>query len=215
MYLRLLFIFVLIGFSCGNTPADCPCDCDERAPDSTDRTAWQKPGIVLDVLGDLEEKVIADIGAGKGFFALRMAQLADRVIAIEVTTPYVDELLRLRELELPASQRGRMEPRLAPYDHPNLDPGEVDLVLFVNTFYNIQSAAYLRNVYPGLKTGGRVVIVDWKDKFFPYLPPDTPGRSERIAVGEVEGMLEAAGFELVESFDNKLEFQYIVVAEKR
>lgn len=214
MYLPLLFFVALLLSACTNA-TDCPCDCDSQPPDTSDRTAWQKPGIVLEALGDIEEKVVADIGAGQGFFALRMARLADRVIAVEVTTAYVDELLRLRQLELPGSQRGRLEPRLAPYDHPNLDDEEVDIVLFVNTFYNIQSTEYLKQVFPAVKPGGRVVIVDWKDRRFNFLPPNTPNRSERIAIGEVEDMLTAAGFQLVESYDAKLEYQYIVVAEKR
>lgn len=77
---RWLGLYLSLGiFSCQAAP-DCPCDCDEIGPEPIDRTAWQQPGAVIDILGNLEEKVVADIGAGEGFFALRLARLADRVI---------------------------------------------------------------------------------------------------------------------------------------
>ena len=214
MYSRLSLLLILFAYACVQPAPDCPCDCGEQLVEGSDRTAWQKPGTVIQTLGDLEEKVVADIGAGHGFFALRLARLADRVIAIDVTQENIDILASQRDLELPQGQRGRLEPRLAPYEHPNLAPEEVDAVLFVNTFYAIQSADYLRRVLPGMKPGARMVIVDWKDQSFEYEPPNIIPRSERIAIGETQDMLEEAGFRLVRSYDDALQFQYIVVAEK-
>ncbi|MEM6396735.1 MAG: methyltransferase domain-containing protein [Bacteroidota bacterium] len=193
---------------------ECPCDCDETGLELTDRTAWQQPGTVIDILGDLEEKVVADIGAGKGFFALRLARLADRVIAVEVEESFINSLNQLADLELPNAQRGRFEARLAPYENPNLKEEEVDVVLLVNTFYVIQSEEYLRQVYPSVKPGGRIVIVDWKDRFIDLRTPNLPERSDRISIGETERMLEGAGFKLVRSYDNLLDYQYVVVAER-
>ncbi|MEM8585448.1 MAG: methyltransferase domain-containing protein [Bacteroidota bacterium] len=204
-----------VAFMACQPAADCPCDCDELGPQPMDRTAWQQPGVVIDILGDLEEKVVADIGAGGGFFALRLARLADRVIAVEVEQSFINRLNNLADLELPNAQRGRFEARLAPYENPNLQAEEVDLVLLVNTFYVIQSEDYLRAVYPGLKPGGRIVIVDWKDRYIDLRTPNLPDRSERISIGETERMLEGAGFELVRSYDNLLDYQYVVVAEKK
>ncbi|MEL6393970.1 MAG: hypothetical protein AAFR97_14580, partial [Bacteroidota bacterium] len=63
---RWLGLYLSLGiFSCQAAP-DCPCDCDEIGPEPIDRTAWQQPGAVIDILGNLEEKVVADIGAGEG-----------------------------------------------------------------------------------------------------------------------------------------------------
>ncbi|MEM7571334.1 MAG: methyltransferase domain-containing protein [Bacteroidota bacterium] len=215
MYLRLLLLLPLLCLACVQPAADCPCDCDTLVIETSDRTAWQKPSVVIETLGDLEEKVVADIGAGHGFFALRLAQMADRVIAIDVTEENINILAEQRDLELPVGQRGRLEPRLAPYEHPNLEAEEVDVVLFVNTFYVIQSVDYLRRVIPGMKPGARLVIVDWKDQSFEFEPPNMVPRSARIAIGETQDMLEAAGFRLVRSYDDALRFQYIVVAEKQ
>ena len=48
------------------------------------RAIWQKPGLVIEKLGDISDKVIADIGAGTGYFSFRLAPRAKKVIAIEI-----------------------------------------------------------------------------------------------------------------------------------
>ncbi|PPK87410.1 methyltransferase family protein [Neolewinella xylanilytica] len=177
-----------------------------------ERHVWQKPGVVIDVLGDIEEKVIADIGAGEGFFARRLAPLADRVIAVEIDRRWIEYLDTVRKTELPQEMQVRLEPRLALPDDPMLSDREVDIVLFVNTLYLIENReAYLHKLLPALRPSGRIVIVDWKQE-------DTalgPDPVERIGLPDLGRMLNAAGFEIV-SVDNKtLDYQYIVVAERK
>src|SRR5690606_25963163 len=48
------------------------------------RVIWQKPDLVLSLLGNLKGKTVADIGAGTGFFAFRIANQGARVIAIDI-----------------------------------------------------------------------------------------------------------------------------------
>ena len=184
---------------------------DEEKRAGTERTLWQKPGLVIDALGDIEEKVIADIGAGRGFFAKRLAPLSDRVIAIDVDTSYINYLDTLRRLELPPRMRSRLEPRLAPPDDPNLAPNEVDLILIVNTIaYIPNQVRYLQKLMPALRRNGRIVIVDWKKK----LTPEGPSQEERIPLYQLERMLKAAGLHIVSTDDTTLEYQYIIIADK-
>ena len=184
---------------------------DETAGRERDRGYWQRPGAVMDAMGDLEEKVVADIGAGTGFFARRLAPIADRVIAVEVSDSLVSALRRLRDAELPQGHRSRLEPRLGKLDDPLLQDGEVDIILFVNTLMYIdQPKRYLRTVSPALRDNGRIVVVDWKKKDTPV----GPDKAKRIAVGGLEDMLKDAGYHIVSSDDETLEYQYIVVADK-
>lgn len=177
-----------------------------------DRHVWQKPGLVIDVLGDIEEKVIADIGAGEGFFARRLAPLADRVIAVEIDQQWIDYLNTLRLTELPTNLRNRLEPRLATADDPMLEDNEVDIILFVNTLYLIKRReAYLGKLQPALRSGGRIVIVDWKKEPTALGPPV----ADRIGLSELGTMLERAGFAVVSTDNTALEYQYIMIAEKK
>ncbi|MEL7159597.1 MAG: class I SAM-dependent methyltransferase [Bacteroidota bacterium] len=185
---------------------------DEPIEKPIERQVWQKPGAVLEAMGDIREKVIADIGAGEGFFATRLAPYADRVIAIEISDSIVRQLETVRDLELPKDLRVRLEPRLAREDDPGLDKSEVDVILLVNTFMYIEDQVeYLRKLYPALRSDGRIVIVDWKRRNTGI----GPQKEQRVALGRLEDMLQTAGFHLVSSDDLTLEFQYIVVADKK
>ncbi|MEL6141364.1 MAG: class I SAM-dependent methyltransferase, partial [Bacteroidota bacterium] len=153
-----------------------------------ERSIWQKPGVVFDAMGDLEEKVVADIGAGDGFFAHRLARLADRVIAVEIDdhwVKYINDTLRFTELG--EEFRPRLVARLTAPDDPGLEENEVDVVLIVNTFLEIEGKeAYLKRLYPTLKEGGKIVIVDWKKKQTGF----GPEQSRRIPLFELEKMLQ-------------------------
>ncbi len=216
--MRLIPFLVLLSLlACEQTDKPKPPAEDVYASTSIkdedqERHVWQKPGIVIDVLGDIEEKVIADIGAGEGFFARRLAPLADRVIAIEIDRRWIEYLDTLRETELPKQLQARLEPRLALPDDPMLTYREVDIVLFVNTLYLIENQEeYLHKLLPALRPQGRIVIVDWK-KQDTSLGPDP---EERIGLPDLGRMLNAAGFEIVSVDNTALDYQYIVVAERK
>lgn len=214
--LRYLILCLPLLMGCrddarGPAPPDEDVYAQPSEVESRDRHVWQKPGLVIDALGDIEEKVIADIGAGEGFFARRLAPLVDRVIAVEIDERWINYLDTLRRTELPTDMRSRLEPRLATESDPRLEPNEVDVVLFVNTLYLIEKQEeYLAKLIPALRENGRVVIVDWKKRKTAL----GPEQQERIALFRLEQMLQNAGFRLVSSDDLTLDYQYIVIAEK-
>lgn len=213
-YFPYLFLLTLCLGCNGSSSTDEPqiAPVTENRYEFRDRIVWQQPGVVLDAMGDLEEMVVADIGAGEGFFAQRLAPLVDRVIAIEID-PVLVTYLRdtLRERTLPKKIQPRLEARLATANDPKLGEKEVDIILIVNTFLEIKRQAdYLRKLFATLKDDGRIVIVDWKKRSMPIGPdPD-----KRIPLFRLEQMLQEAGYELVNSDDISLEYQYIVVAQK-
>jgi len=209
-------LLVLLGASCGNDPVAPPVEPGIYVEDSEDddrsRMIWQQPGAVMDAMGDIREKVIADIGAGKGFFAERLAPIADRVIAVEIDTNAINYLDTLRRFGLQKEFRPRLEPRLTTPDSPGLEKSEVDIILVVNTFMFIENKVdYLRKIYPALRSNGRIVIVDWKKKD----TPKGPRKAQRLPIGSLQDMLKDAGFHIVSSDDATLEYQYIVVADKK
>lgn len=179
-----------------------------QAYESKDRVFWQKPELVISKMGDLSDKVVADIGAGSGYFARRLAMRAKRVIAIDIDPRFIHFMDSLKMVE----QLDRFETRLAEPMDPRLDSGEVDIVLMVNTYlYLPDRVAYLKNLKKSIKPGGRIFIIDFKKKKIPITDP--PARI-RIPLYQVEQELEAAGYRIVESDDTSLDYQYIIVAER-
>ncbi len=178
---------------------------------NTNRVIWQKPDMIIDLLGDLEGKTVADIGAGTGFFALRLAPRAKKVIAIDVDPRFVDYLDSVKVLELPEKIQPKLEPRLAEPNDPHLQLGEADVIIIVNTFMYIEDkTGYLKILQKSLSKGGKLLIVDFKKKRTPIGPPS----EIRVPIHIVEEALYEAGFRNIVTNDTALDYQYIVTAEK-
>lgn len=175
--------------------------------ESAERDAWQKPELVMELLGDLEGKTVVDIGSGTGYFSFRLAAAGARVICADVDPRFLDYIrARLEEAELPADA---MELRRVPPDSPALAPGEADLVLMVDTYHHIEDrVAYFEEVRAGLAPGGRLVVVD----FFKRDTPVGPPVSMKLAPETVVDELRAAGFRNVDVDRRSLPYQYIVTA---
>jgi len=178
--------------------------------ENPDRNNWQKPRQVIERLGNLTDKVVADIGAGSGYFSFQLLPNAGKVIAIDIdknALAQIDTLVKLRPDLQP-----KLETRLVGFNSPKLKNEEVDIVFLSNTYSYIESKVdYLKTVYKGVKPKGRIYIVDFKMK---KLPQIFPKAEERVPLFEVEKHLEEAGFRHVFSDDKTLDYQYIVIAEK-
>ena len=179
--------------------------------ENKDRALWQKPEVVVSMMGDLTAKTVADIGAGTGYFTFRMALQAHKVLAIDIVPSYLEILDNLKE-KLPLEIKDRIESRLAKDNDPLLKPEEVDLVVIINTFSVIDKKVdYLKTVKKGLKDGGKIFIVDFKIK---NMPIDAPDIKDRLPINELEEQLSKAGFKYIVTDDTSLDYQYVVTAEK-
>ncbi len=172
--------------------------------DSAERDAWQKPDAVIATLGLRPDSVVADIGAGTGYFALRMAKVLakGRVFAVDV------EPKMLEHLEARAKEAGltNVVPVLAAPDDPKL-PETVDLVFVCNTYHHIDARTpYFEALKARLNPGGRLVIVDYR----PDHDGPGPPRHARIALEQVVTELAAAGYEEVGRTTELVDRQYIV-----
>lgn len=179
--------------------------------ENKDRALWQKPETVVAMLGELEDKTIADIGAGTGYFTFRFAMSAAKVIAIDIVPSYLAILDNLK-LKLPQEIYHKIETRLARTNDPMLEAEEVDIVVMINTFNEISDKMeYLHTVKKGIKQGGKIFIVDFKIK---NLPIDAPDINKRIPIFELENLLSQAGFKNIITDDTALEYQFVVTAVK-
>ena len=177
------------------------------------RDIWQKPSIVLDLLGDLSDKTVADIGAGPGYFTFRIALKAKKVIAVDIDT-FSLELINTFKRNLPPELQGKIETRLAKPDDPLLEKGEADIIVIINTISEISPRKkYLKTLLPALKKGGKLVIVDYKLKKLPI--QEAPPQENRVPLNVLENELAQLGYDPVISDDTSLDYQYIVFAHKK
>ncbi|MDN5204466.1 class I SAM-dependent methyltransferase [Fulvivirgaceae bacterium BMA10] len=173
------------------------------------RVRWQNPDLVIQKMGSLRGKTLADIGAGSGYFSFRLINMAEKVIAIDIDKRFLD-YIEERKSGLNTAIASRLVTRLTDPDDPKLDPGEVDIVLVVNTYANIENRKdYFEKVRIGLKDNGKLVIVDFKFGDIPAGPPD----EFKVNPEDAKNELRAAGFDNIQIDDTSLEFQYIIIAE--
>lgn len=217
-------LFILIMPSCDSGPqaireANHVENEDYISPDLSEeievtegRAAWQKPKLVIDKLGDLAGKTIADIGAGTGYFSFRMCFKDAKVIAVDIDQDMLDFMNEL-SVNLPEDKIGNFETRLATETDPMLADEEADIIIIVNTIAYIGNRVeYLRNLKDKLKEGGKIMILDFKMK--QILKINAPSREERIALYQMEDELISAGFSNISSDDQSLDYQYIIFGEK-
>ena len=125
------------------------------------RDAWQLPERVIEAIELQPGQVACDIGAGPGYFTLRLAKVvgdAGRVYAVDVEPVILQALLE----PLDAEGVSNVTPILALPDDPLLPEGVCDVALIVNTYHHFPDGpAYLRRLARSLTSKGRVVNIDF------------------------------------------------------
>jgi ubiquinone/menaquinone biosynthesis C-methylase UbiE len=175
--------------------------------DDPQRDAWQKPEVLLDALQLQPGARVADIGAGTGYFSIRIAKRIPegKIFAVDVEPDMV------RYLGERAKREGlrNVIPVEARADDANL-PESVDLALVVDTYHHIgHRVAYFAKLKTMLSPGARLAIVDFKAD-----SPNGPPASYRIPAERVVEELRAAGYELIETHP-VLPRQYFLVFRVR
>jgi len=180
--------------------------------ENQNRVIWQKPEMVLDMMGDLNEKTVADIGAGTGHFALRLAKKAKKVVAIDIDKKFTEYIDSIKVMELPDQFQSRLVTRLSSENDPNLEENELDVAVIVNTYMYVGDRVnWMKKVLKGLKPGGKVIIIDFKRKRTPVGPP----AQYRVPLYMAEEEMEKSGLVNVQTNDSALDYQYILIGEKR
>jgi ubiquinone/menaquinone biosynthesis C-methylase UbiE len=170
------------------------------------RDAYQKPQEVVKALKIEEGEVIADIGAGSGYFAVRLARAVGekgRVYGVDVNPDMIVHLnRRVRDLNL----KNVVTVLCAPED-PLLADGSVDRFLICDTWHHIGGhAKYLALLKRILKPGGQVIMIDFKKAKTPVGPP----MELRIDRDDLVREMEANGFQLAVEH-TFLDYQYFLV----
>jgi predicted methyltransferase len=160
------------------------------------RDQWQRAADVFEAMGLVPGSVVADLGAGGGWFTTRLARAvgaSGRVYAIDVNPISLRELREALPEELTNIEIVRGEE-----NDPKLPAGQLDAVLVVNAYHEFaEHAAVLAKVREALKPGGRLVLIEPT----PLRPEDTTraaqARRHQIAIEFAEADLAQAGFEIV------------------
>jgi ubiquinone/menaquinone biosynthesis C-methylase UbiE len=171
-----------------------------------DRDAWQMPDAIMDALGIADGATVADIGAGGGWFTVRLARRVGPrgvVYAQDVQVPMLEAIQRRVDRE------GLKNVRTVKGEvgDPHLAPGSVDVVLIVDSYHEFTDPVeLLRHLASALKPGGRIGVVNFTKRG----GGPGPAPEERKDEAQVVAEAEAAGLSLVRK-ETFLPFHYFLV----
>jgi ubiquinone/menaquinone biosynthesis C-methylase UbiE len=159
-----------------------------------ERDTWQKPAEVVGAMNLKSGDVVADIGAGTGYFTRRFAVTvgpSGKALGLDVEpnmVKYMNEDAKKLDLH-------NYEARVVRTDDPELSRQSVDVIFLCNTYHHIDNRLeYFSNAAKSLKAQGRIVIVDfYKDTDF------GPPRDHKLAKDIVLKEMEKAGYRLIKS----------------
>lgn len=176
-----------------------------KALEDPKRDAYQKPQEVMQALALKEGEIVADVGAGSGYFTMRLAHHVGptgRVYAVDISPDMIRHLhRRVRDAGFL-----NVSPILAPPDDPLL-PQAVDRFLIVDVWHHVEDqTGFLAKMKKLLKPGGQVVMIDFQKRELPVGPPV----AMKIAREDLLKQMTANGFQLAAEH-TFLPYQYFLV----
>jgi predicted methyltransferase len=180
--------------------------------EAPDRDIWQHPDQVMDKLGIAEAAVVADIGAGAGWFTIRLARRVgpNGVVYAEDVQP---EMMAAISRRVNALGLTNVKPILGKGSDPQLPRRSLDAALMVDAYHEIDDqnarVSLLQNLASALRPGGRIGLIDFR------LEGSGPGPAveERVSPETVIADARAAGLELM-SEETFLPYQYFLIFKR-
>jgi len=171
-----------------------------------ERAAEEAPDEALDAIGVAKGAVVADIGAGVGYFTWRLADRVGRtgkVYAVDIQSEMLAELRH----NMAERKLTNYEALLGAEDDPHLPAGAVDLALLVDVYHEFSKPQQmLHKIRAALKPDGRMVLLEYRKE-----DPKVPIRIEhKMTVAEVKAEIEPQGFRLEKTIET-LPRQHILI----
>lgn len=172
------------------------------------REREEKPQQVVDILNLKPADVVADIGAGTGYFSFRMAaQVPEgKVLAVDIQPEMLDMINFLKT----ENHITNVEPILGEEASPNLSAESVDLALMVDAYHEFSAPREMMSgIVKSLKPGGRVVLVEYRGEN-PFIPIKA---LHKLTQKQAEKEMSAVGLRWLET-KSFLSQQHIMIFEK-
>jgi ubiquinone/menaquinone biosynthesis C-methylase UbiE len=175
----------------------------------SEREMEELPEAALDAIGIKPGMKVADVGAGVGYFTLRLARRVGPSGVVYANDVQPEMLTILRE-RAAAAKVTNMKTILGGEADPKLPKAALDLVLMVDVYHELsQPQRMLQRIRESLKPDGRLVMLEYRKE-----DPHIPIRPEhKMSVAEAKTEVEAEGFRL-EKVLKHLPRQHIFVFHK-
>ena len=141
------------------------------ALEDPNRENYQKPNDVLDALALKPGEVVADIGAGSGYFTVRFSNAlkeSGKVYAVDVSQDMIDYMNR----RFQETNARNVTTVMAAADDPRLPDASVDRIFICDTWHHIENRSqYITRLKRALRAGGQIIMIDFQKRDLPVGPP--------------------------------------------
>jgi len=183
----------------------------EGAPwlERREREREENPDLALRLLRIRKGATVADIGAGSGYFTVRLARIVGpmgKVFASDIQAG----MLTLLQQNVARARLANVVPLLGVADDPKLPAGSLDLALMVDVYHEFsEPQRMLQHVREALKPDGRLVLLEYRaeDPGVPILP------DHKMTKAQVKLEVEHEGFRQSRVYDD-LPWQHLFVFTK-
>ncbi len=162
--------------------------------DREDRGEREQPDRVLDALKLTHDMVAADVGAGTGYFTVRLARRVSKVYATDLQP----EMLRMLDARLGSASISNVELERATEHDAALPPGCCDLVLLVDVYHELSDpAAVMAGIHKALHPSGRLVLIEYRGEDpRVYIKPE-----HKMTLAQIKKELAPLGFQYLDSLE--------------
>ena len=206
-------------------PIDCPLrkkgvDIDHKKPfknaekyivflEREDRMNWQRPDAIIEELDLKGDEIIADVGAGSGYFSFRFASKLPKgkVYAIDIEP----EMIRYIHHKAIINDIKNIEAILAKPDDPKV-PGDSDIVFICDVLHHIENKSlWLKMIHNQMQKGARLILIEFKEGDLPEGPPE----KIKISQNEIIKIVINGGFTRISADNKLLPYQTFLVFKKQ
>jgi ubiquinone/menaquinone biosynthesis C-methylase UbiE len=176
----------------------------------SEREIEEMPETAIDKLGLKPGMVVADVGAGVGYFTVRLAKRVGaegKIFAVDVQP----EMLATLKRHAAEAKLTNIQPILSSESDPRLPENSCDVILMVDVYHELsQPQIMLQKLRRALKSDGRLVLLEYRKE-----DPHIPIRSEhKMSVAEAKAEVEAEGYKL-DAVLKDLPRQHILIFRKQ
>jgi len=173
-----------------------------------DREKEEAPSKAIALLELAPDIVIADIGAGSGYYSFRIAPLIPqgKVIAVDIQQEMLDHLTK----ESAAQGIRNVQPHLGTIESIDLPENTLDAALMVDAYHEFSHPAeMLQSLHKALKPGGKIYLLEYRAE-----DPEVPIKPlHKMTEAQVRKEYEALGFTFLENKPG-LPWQHLLIFEK-
>jgi ubiquinone/menaquinone biosynthesis C-methylase UbiE len=173
--------------------------------DRPQRQTEENTALAIDELHLKPGMMVADIGAGTGYYSLRMAKLVapdGKIFAVDIQPAMLDHL----RSNARAANVTNVETVLGSDSNPNLPESSLDLVIMVDVYHELsQPQLILRHIRAALKPNGRLVLLEYRkeDRSIPIRP------EHKMSLQDVKAEVQPEGYVFENSIEN-LPWQHMI-----